>query len=104
LTDDLAARLEEALWAALPEHHPLVEARRAGPVRRAGDVAGLAVHARLDLEWSEMAEATDVRREEVIAEVYDEYIASGKLRDPADGIGDDDDAEFWQEVERRLAG
>lgn len=51
-----------------------------------------------------MAEATDVRREEVIAEVYDEYIASGKLRDPADGIGDDDDAEFWQEVERRLAG
>jgi hypothetical protein len=39
----------------------------------------------------------------LVACVADEFIAGGRLSDPADGL-DDDEAEqaFWDEVERRL--
>ena len=41
-------------------------------------------------------------REQIIAEVYDEFAKAGRVHDPADGIEGDDDVALWAEVDRRL--
>lgn len=50
-----------------------------------------------------MAATEKLTREQVIADVYDEWIQRGAIHDPADGIRDDQDEAFWAEVERRLS-
>jgi len=42
-------------------------------------------------------------REGVVAAVYDEWVAAGKIHDPPDDTSGDDDLAFWAEVDRRMA-
>lgn len=43
------------------------------------------------------------KRQKIIAQVHDEWVAAGNLHDPPDDTSADDDLGFWAEVESRLS-
>jgi hypothetical protein len=58
------------------------------------------MHHRLRLDAGSYGVSDALQR--IVREVADEWSADGRLSDPADGIEDDQDEEFWAEVRRRM--